>query len=182
MSFDAAFARTVGIEGGYSNNPTDPGGETNWGITIAVARAHGYRGPMRDMSITAARDIYRQSYWNLLHLPEIDAISPAIAQEMFDIGVNRGPGVPVPYLQRALNAFNRQGKDYPDIPVDGLAGAMTVSCLRTFIHQRGAMGEKVLLQALLVQLGRGYLEIVEKRPQSEDYIFGWFANRIVGAA
>lgn len=182
MSFDAAFARTIGIEGGYSNNPADPGGETNWGITIAEARAHGFHGPMRDMSIAAARDIYRQSYWNLLHLSEVDAISPAVAQEMFDIGVNRGRSVPVPYLQRALNAFNRQGKDYPDIAVDGLAGAMTIAALRSFIHQRGALGEKVMLHALLAQLGVGYLEIVEKRPQSEDFIFGWFANRIVGAA
>lgn len=182
MSFDSAFARTIGIEGGYSNNPADPGGETMWGITATVARAHGYLGPMADMSIEAARDIYRQSYWNLLHLPDLDTISPAVAQEMFDIAVNRGASVPVPYLQRALNAFNRRGQDYADVPVDGLAGAMTIAALRAFMHLRGALGEKVMISALLAQLGEGYLDIVEKRPLSEDFIFGWFAKRIVVAA
>ena len=34
-------------EGGYVNNPNDKGGETCWGITVAVARANGYAGPMR---------------------------------------------------------------------------------------------------------------------------------------
>lgn len=179
MSFDAAFARTVGIEGGYSNNPNDAGGETIWGITVAVARRHGYSGPMSDMSMQAARDIYRQDYWGLLHLDAIDPISPAIAAELFDIAVNCGQGVPIPFLQRALNAFNRQGKDYPDVTPDGLAGSATLSALQAFMAKRGpAGGERVMLAALHAQLGVRYLAIVEAKPSQEDFVFGWFANRV----
>lgn len=178
MSFDQAFAHTVGLEGGYSNNPSDSGGETMWGITIAVARAHGYAGAMKEMPLSTAKQIYRERYWDLIHLGEVDKISPAIAAEMFDTGVNCGPGVPVPILQRALNLFNMQGKHYPDMAVDGLFGAMTASALRQFMQKRGTIGEKVLLAALNVLQGGRYFEIAERRPKDEDFAFGWFKNRI----
>lgn len=181
MSFDAAFSRTVGIEGGYSNNPADRGGETMWGITTAVARAHGYQGPMRDMPILVAKDIYRQSYWLLLHLDQIDPVSPMIAAEMFDTAVNCGAGVPVPFLQRALNAFNRQGKDYPDMPVDGLIGVTTAAALKAFFTARGARAELVMLAVLRSFRGVRYVEIAEKNPTQEVFEFGWW-NRIVEAA
>ena len=66
MSFDKAFARTVGIEGGYSNDPDDSGGETNWGITKATAVAYGYTGPMRDMPRETAHGIYLNGWWRCL--------------------------------------------------------------------------------------------------------------------
>lgn len=51
MNFvERAMDATFQHEGGYVNNPNDRGGETNWGITIAVARAYGYTGPMRQRS------------------------------------------------------------------------------------------------------------------------------------
>ena len=179
MSFDLAFQRTVGAEGGYSNNPADPGGETMWGITARVARAHGYAGAMRDLPIGTAKAIYQASFWDLIHLGEVDKISPALAAEMFDTGVNCGVGVPVPFVQRSLNAFNRQGKDYPDMPVDGLCGPGTIAALRQLLQVRGALGEKVMVAAMNAQQGVRYFEIVEKRPSSEDFEFGWWANRVL---
>lgn len=178
MSFDLAFQRTVGAEGGYSFNPNDPGGETMWGITAAVARAHGYAGAMRDMPISTAKAIYQTTYWDLIHLGDVDKISPALAAEMFDTAVNCGLALPVQFLQRALNVFNRQAKDYPDMPVDGLFGGSTADALRRFLQLRGAVGEKVLLAALNAQQGIRYFEIAEKRPTSEDFEFGWWANRV----
>lgn len=178
MSFDLSFARTVGAEGGYANNKADPGGETMWGITKAVALAHGYFGAMQDMPISLAKAIYQSSYWDLIHLPLVDAVSPVIAAEIFDTAVNMGVAVPVPFLQRALNAFNRQGKDYPDMPVDGLVGVSTANALRRFLQLRGALGEKVMMAAMNAQQGVRYFEIAEKRPTSEDFEFGWWANRV----
>lgn len=149
-----------------------------YGVTVKVALAHGYSGPMKDMPLATAKAIYQASYWDLIHLGEIDKISPAIAAEMFDTGVNCGVGIPVPYLQRALNAFNRQAKDYPDMAVDGLCGASTIASLRSFLHLRGTDGEKVMLAALNAQQGVRYLEIVERRPTSESFSYGWFLNRV----
>lgn len=178
MSFDQAFVRTLGAEGGYSNNPADPGGKTLWGITEAVARAHGYNGIMSEMSMATAKGIYRDGYWDLLHLADIDKLSPAISAEMFDTAVNMGASVPVPFLQRALNAFNRQGKAYPDMPVDGLVGARTIDALRRYLLARPTDGERVMLSVLNAQQGERYLKIVERRPASEDFVYGWFRNRI----
>ena len=178
MSFDSAFSYVVGVEGGYSNNPSDRGGETMWGITAKVARDSGYSGQMRDMPQSVAKGIYKAKYWDLIHLDPIDVVSPLIAREMFETAVNCGVGVPVPFLQRALNAFNRRGKDYPDMPVDGLNGPSTVGALRAFLHLRGAAGEKVLLAALNAQQGIRYFEIAERRPDQEDFEFGWWANRV----
>ena len=53
------IARTIDAilraEGGYVNDPQDKGGETNYGIIVAVARANVYQGPMRDLPVTVAR-------------------------------------------------------------------------------------------------------------------------------
>ena len=59
-SFDDAFDALIGNEGGYSNNPKDPGGETMWGITARVARAAGYTGPMRDLPRDTAKAPFRR--------------------------------------------------------------------------------------------------------------------------
>jgi lysozyme family protein len=65
-NFDDAFIKVIGIEGRYSNNPTDSGGATMYGITEAVARAYGYTGRMQDMPLGIAKEIYRQRYWDKL--------------------------------------------------------------------------------------------------------------------
>lgn len=61
--FNLAFDRLIGHEGGYVNDPKDPGGETNWGITIHTARANGYTGSMRAMSRADAKTIYLKAFW-----------------------------------------------------------------------------------------------------------------------
>lgn len=178
MSFDQAFGRTVGLEKGYSNHPSDRGGKTRWGVTETVARAAGYVGSMEDLPIATAKAIIRPRYWDLLHLDQVDQISPGIAAEIFDTAVNCGVGVPIAFLQRALNAFNRRGKDYPDMPVDGLNGPTTIDALRAFLHVRGALGEKVMVTAMNSQQGVRYFEIAERRPDQEDFEFGWWAQRV----
>lgn len=149
-----------------------------WGITAKVARDFCYSGPMQALPLGTAKAIYQARYWDLLHLDAVDQISPPIAAEMFDTAVNCGAGVPVPFLQRSLNAFNRQGKDYFDVPVDGLNGPTTVSAFRAFIHLRGARGEQVMLKALNAQQGVRYFDITEHRPANEDFEFGWWDKRV----
>lgn len=97
-NFDRAFDVLLCHEGGYVNNPADPGGETNWGITVAVARENGYSGAMRDMPVDAAKSIYRKRYW----LAEFDQLAYPVAFAMFDAAVNSGVGQSVRWLQRAV--------------------------------------------------------------------------------
>lgn len=178
MSFETAFTHTVGVEGKYSSNPADSGGETIWGITEALARAYGYTGGMRDMPLATAQTIYYRHVWAGLGLDLVDQASQKIAAEMFDTAVNCGRSVPVGYLQRALNLFNRQQVDYADVPVDGSCGTRTIAALRAFLAKRGARGEAVMLKALNCLQGARYFEIAERRPKDETFTFGWFDNRV----
>jgi lysozyme family protein len=177
-SFDKAFNATILVEGGYSNNPYDSGGETMYGITVAVARAHGYTGPMRSLSLDEAKRIYKKSYWDIIKLDDVAAISERIAMKMFDIGVNMGTTYAVRFLQSGLNIFNRRGKDYPDIIVDDKIGVNTLGALKAFIKLRKLNGEIVLLKDLNVQQGMRYREISKDNGKNEEFMFGWYLNRI----
>lgn len=97
-NFDQAFTDLLGHEGGYSNNPADPGGETNWGITVAVARENGYVGAMKDMDQSVAKVIYAKKYW----LSAFDQLPYPVAFQVFDAAVNSGVGQSVRWLQRSV--------------------------------------------------------------------------------
>lgn len=101
MNFDEAFHHLLGHEGGYVNHPDDPGGETNWGVTKVVARAHGYQGLMKDMPVDVAKAIYKKSYWTPVRA---DELPPAIRYAVFDAAVNSGVGTSVRWLQQSVGA------------------------------------------------------------------------------
>ncbi len=176
--FEQALKHTIGIEGEFSNDPSDSGGATKWGITESVARAFGFAGDMRDLSVPMAKMIYRQNYWNLLKLDRVGELSEDVALEVFDTAVNCGVGFAGKSLQRSLTAFNRNEKDYQDLVVDGLIGEMTVTAFRAYLDKRGLDGETVLLRALNGLQGARYIRLVEKRSKDEKYIYGWFLNRV----
>jgi len=169
----------IGREGRYSNHPSDKGGETMWGVTAAVARAHGYTGPMAEMPREIAVEIYLQRYVLTPGFGRVYAVSARIAEELVDSGVNLGPTVPATWLQRWLTAFNRQGQDYPNLVADGVIGAKTIEALKAFLAKRGPRGELVLLVALNCSQGHRYLELSEGREANEDFLFGWVAERVV---
>lgn len=113
MNFDAAFQHVLKAEGGYVNHPSDPGGATNMGITEAVARRVGYRGPMQDLPVELAKRIYREDYWNAVRA---DQLPPAVRYAVFDAAVNSGVAQSVRWLQRALGVQD-----------DGVLGPITLS-------------------------------------------------------
>jgi len=115
MNFDEAFDRLIGHEGGYSNHPADPGGETMWGVTADVARANGYAGPMKDMPRDVAKAIYERLYWKAA---QCDKMPSAIAFQVFDAAVNHGVSQAVKLLQRSLG-----------VSADGVIGPQTITKL-----------------------------------------------------
>jgi lysozyme family protein len=178
MSFDTLIQPLLDREGGYSNDPDDSGGETNWGVTVAVARAFGYVGEMRDMKRDQAKAIYRARYWDSMLLDRVEALAPQVAEELFDTGVNLGVERAGEFLQRALNVLNRNGRMYHDTKVDGRIGQMTLAALREYVEQRGNEGVVVLLRALNALQGSFYIELTESREKDEKYVFGWLLNRV----
>lgn len=175
---DQVIDEVIGKEGRYANNPNDRGGETMWGITAAVARANGYTGPMKDMPRSVAASIYRTQYVQVPGFDKVLAVSPALAAEMVDTGVNMGAAIPGPWLQRWLNVLNKQQKLYPDLKPDGQIGPMTIAALQAFLKARGAEGEQVLVRAMNCCQGARYLDITEKREANEDFVYGWMLNRV----
>lgn len=165
-------------EGDYSDHPSDKGGPTRWGITEKVARARGYAGDMRTLPRQFAAAVYTNDYIIAPGFDKVLGLSTRIAEEMIDTGVNMGPHLPGAWLQRVLNALNRQGRDYADIKVDGQIGPATIAALKTLLAKRGMQGEKAVVLALTCQQGVRYLDITEARPQNEDFYFGWLINRV----
>jgi lysozyme family protein len=179
MDVDQLIDALIDREGGYSNHPADRGGPTKYGITEAVARAHRYRGAMRDLPRDEAAAIYKRLYWLRPKFDQVAKRSPAVAAELFDAGVNMGPAVAATFLQRALSALNRDRKDYADLVPDGRIGDATLAALDRFIELRGKpSGETVLLRALDALQGERYLRLAERRPANEAFLYGWLANRI----
>ncbi|MFC7536444.1 glycoside hydrolase family 108 protein [Sphingomonas sp. GCM10030256] len=166
-------------EGGYVSHPADRGGPTRYGITEAVARAHGFGGAMSHFPREEAVAVYRRLYWLRPRFDQVARRAPRVAAELFDTGANMGPAVAATFLQRALTALNRNASDYPDLTPDGRVGPRTLSALDRFLEVRGAeRGETVLLRALEALQGERYLSLAEKRPANEAFLYGWLANRI----
>ena len=99
MNFDAAFSILVNPdhEGGYTNDPQDPGGETKYGIS-----KRSYPGEdIANLTLDRAKQLYQRDFWG----PSgCDAVPDKLKYEMFDMGVNTGPKEAVRVLQRALGA------------------------------------------------------------------------------
>lgn len=163
------------VEGGYVNDPKDSGGETNFGITVAVARANGYHGDMKKMDRKRAFDIYAKKYWDANNLDKVALLNEAIAKEIADTGVNMGTSRSAMFLQDALNVLGAS----PVLKVDGDIGVRTLLALSAYLQRRrNQPAQSVLLSMLNVMQGQRYLEVAKKYPKNKKYIFGWYANRI----
>ena len=178
-SKDEIFDEVLGKEGGYVNHPDDKGGPTKWGITEKVARAHGYLGDMRNLTRGQALEILEADYWYGPRFDQVAKLSPDIAAELCDTGVNMGPSVASKMLQRWLNVFNQKGTLYPDMDVDGLIGPRTINALRAYLSKRGGDGELVMLTALNCTQGELYLELAEKREANQSFVYGWLKQRVI---
>ena len=95
MTFDDAFDRLLGHEGGYVNNPEDPGGETNWGIS---KRSYPHLN-IKTLTRDQAKEIYRADFWLRI---KADRLPDGVAFQLFDFAINSGIETAVRYLQRAV--------------------------------------------------------------------------------
>lgn len=188
MSIESIIADVIARESPkFTNDPNDSGGPTKFGITLrtldAMRKAHVTPADVEALTRAEAEKIYRWKYVEKPGFDRIIPISKAIAEKVIDAGVLCGEQRSAEWLQRLLNALNRQGKDFEDILVDGDCGPVTIKALRTFIVKREANGVLVLLEGLRALQGEFLVALAERRPKDEDYLFGWLLNRVanVGA-
>jgi lysozyme family protein len=124
--FVICVAFTLRQEGGYVDDPADPGGATNMGITLATYREWSDDPDLgafqvKDLTLKTARAIYRALYWNPLRA---EALPPGVDLSVFDMGVNAGIWRSARLLQRALGFTGEE--------VDGAIGPGTLAAADRF--------------------------------------------------
>lgn len=111
--FDAAFERVIGHEGGYVNNPADPGGETKFGISKRAYPGEDIAG----MTLARAKVIYARDYWGPAGC---DALPSGLKFHVFDMAVNGGVHAAVVTLQRLVGETQ-----------DGILGPLTLQAVQS---------------------------------------------------
>ena len=185
--FQTAFQWTMAHEGGYARDKTDAGGETYKGISrrfnpgwpgwVRIDRAKKARGFPKSLETDAELQaavvaFYKQHYWDKF---QGDAIpNQGIADELFDTGVNLGVLRAVEFLQRALNALNRNQALYSDLAADGAFGPRSLAAMRAYLKKDKP---ELLLKVMNVLQGMHYINYMTQTPAQEKFARGWF-NRV----
>jgi lysozyme family protein len=146
--FDQCFDKLISHEGGYVNDPRDPGGETKYGIS---KRSYP-QVDIKALTLEAAKEIYKRDYWDRA---QCDKLPPALAYLLFDAAVNSGIGQAIRLLQRALNLAD-----------DGILGPLTLATV-----------QRVDPEAVCARFLGQRLEFMAKLSAWEAFGRGW-ARRI----
>lgn len=180
------IADKTAVEGGFVDHPSDPGGVTAFGITAVKAGEYRkqlterfkWNGKMRSLTKEMAFYIYDTDFWQTLNLDEIHKRCPAIADKLFDIGINAGQTRAGEWFQQILNALNLKATLYPDLKVDGDIGNASLKAFDAFCKARGVkVGQWTVLKALLCMQGTHYITIPQRNEDLESFVMGWY-NRL----
>jgi lysozyme family protein len=157
-AFQSAVGKLLGNEGGYNDDPADPGGETNWGICKRNYPALAIKSLTRAQAIA----IYYCDWWQRYHYSDLPA---PIGAKVFDLAVNVGPEHAMNCLQRALRACGKRVEE------DGANGPATRFAAR-------AANQAALLAALRSEAAGYYRELaaIERgrpRDSSAEFLRGW---------
>jgi lysozyme family protein len=152
--FEQAVGMVLAHEGGYVNDPVDPGGETKYGIS---KRSYPHLD-IASLTKAQAEDIYYQDWWLRLRCNEIK--DAGVAQKLLDTAVNVGLRTGVRLLQQALVEVGQA------VTVDGLIGPQTIAAANRVEPGR-------LLAAMRCQQAAHYRRLIEKNPRLAKFERGW---------
>jgi len=182
MRFEDAFKIVLGFEGGYSNDPADRGGETNYGITYNTLNDAKNKGwipfnvTIQNIQLEHAKIIYKKGYWDVV---QADSLPHPLDLIMFDSAVNHGPGAAVKLLQKSLNALLR----YTELKIDGIVGPLTLRAVNDYIGLGSTPGTppdsniRYLCIDVLLNRVELYSSIVNSNRSQEKFLRGWL-NRV----
>lgn len=169
-NFDKAVEVVFDNEGGLSDHPADPGGITNYGITLNVLREDGPFGDIdgdgdidaddiRQLTIEQAREIYNRQWWDRYGYGRIE--NQWIATKLLDLSVNMGPRQAHLIMQRALRATG-----YP-VKQDGILGPVTIGAINN------CAVKSALHIAMRSEAAGVYRLIIANKPELKPFIVGW---------
>ena len=152
------FEEIIGVEleheGGYVNDPKDPGGETKYGVS---KRAYPNED-IKNLTEEGAKDIYRRDYWERYRCAELPE---SLRHIYFDMCVNMGAGRATKIMQETANAKGA------NLKIDGGMGPMTI----------GAM-KNVELERVRAYRVKYYATLIERKPDLAKFYFGWFKRSL----
>jgi lysozyme family protein len=156
-SFALAMTYLLTLEGGFSNNVHDHGGETKFGITQQTFTVY-MRGEFKQeewdtFGISEAQQIYYNMFWQEHRLGEIG--DQAIANVMFDQIVNRGPSAAIKRAQLIVKESS-----------DGILGSETLAAINK--QDPKSFVTKYALRAQIE-----YSDIVKSDKSQVEFISGW---------
>ena len=154
--FSIAIALTLKNEGGYVDNPSDPGGPTNMGITQADMPGVN----IKDLTVAQAETFYQKNFWNPLYDQIADQ---SVANKIFDMGVLCGIQEAVQYAQWSTSARLT-------IEADGVFGPETLAAVN-------GTDSTIFLETYKAGLVFYALFIVTEHPDEKIFVNGW-VNRI----
>ena len=149
--FDEIIEVVLKHEGGYVNDPDDPGGETKYGISKKAYPDED----IKELTIERAKELYKKDYWDRFR---VASLSDRLRHIYVDMCINMGGGRATKILQEACNSKNSN-----KIDVDGGMGPMTVKA--------AASVEDFRLRAFRVLY---YAELIMKKPNLAKFWVGWF--------
>ena len=152
--FDDIIEIVLEHEGGYVNDPDDPGGETNFGV---AKRSHP-DVDIANLTRDGAKEIYKEVYWDK---NKVESLPVHLRHIFFDMCVNQGRGRAVKILQQSANAKGA------DLKVDGGMGPMTISAM-----------EGVELDRVRAYRVKYYADLVTRKPDLEKFYFGWYRRAL----
>ena len=159
LSVDSMIDHLLRLEGGYVNDPDDPGGPTNFGVTqatLASWRGHPVSADdVRSMDISEARNIYKRRYYQR---PKIDQLPEPLQPSVFDMNVNAG-GNSIKILQRTLREFGK------DVSVDGALGPQSIGAVNDAYNEAG----DYLVDAYGIERRNFYYRLADRRASSRKY-------------
>lgn len=151
--FLAQMQRTFKFEGGYVNDPDDPGGETKYGIS----KRSFPRVDIKNLTKKQAEDIYWRYYW----LPLYDVMPERVGQKVFDLAINTGRKRAHQFLQKGLRSLGYK------ISVDGVIGQ------RTMVTIENAVDADADIYGALVAQAETYYRNLARRGRFSKYLRGW---------
>tara|TARA_R100000808_G_scaffold7129_1_gene21017 strand:+ start:1262 stop:1735 length:474 start_codon:yes stop_codon:yes gene_type:complete len=155
MSFQKAVEKVLHHEGGYVNDPNDPGGETNFGISKRSFPDVDIRNLTKEEAIR----IYHKSFW----LPaKVEILPERLWEIYFDMAVNMGKKRACLVLQKACNHKNKD-----QIVEDGQLGMNTANASKTVEVER--------VRSFRVKY---YADLVNRKPDLGRYWFGWYRRAV----
>jgi type VI secretion system secreted protein VgrG len=160
--FDKALAYTLKHEGGWADDPDDPGGATNYGITLRVAKGFGIESKeaLRLISWEMVRDIYRTGYWTHGGVKD-----QRVASKLFDMAVNMGPAAAMRLFRGAIEGLRPSIGSHPEVSVTIWGKGNTDAA--------NAPDPAALLDRLRMASEGHYRAIAARRPASAKFLNGW---------